>query len=50
MLAVISLQFVLRFTDIRSAALNIPLAIVYIVLPATSLASIIAVWLPKQGD
>lgn len=50
MLAVISWQFVLRFTDIRSAAMNISLAIVYIVLPATSLASIIAVWLPKQGD
>ncbi len=50
MLVVISWQFVLRFTDIRSAAMDIPLAIVYIVLPATSLASIVAVWLPKEGD
>ena len=50
LLALISWQFVLRFADIKSAAMEIPLAVVYIILPATSVASIVAVWLPKKGE
>lgn len=47
LLLLVSWQFVLRFVDIRSAAMEIPLAVVYIILPVTTLANILVVWLDK---
>lgn len=47
MIAAISWNFVGRYMDIKSPAMELSLGIVYIILPLTSIANIAAVWLKK---
>lgn len=48
-IAIIGWRFAVRFSDIQSAAMGLPLIVVYMILPITSAVNILFVWLGKYG-